>query len=220
MNLENKNTIKYINTYDINEWISYQDLLNDSLPHNSFQKPRELPSNSLDYSSSLFDLIEGKVIVECGTGMQGEMSGDSMLYWFNKTNAEKIHCIDLTKKWIESVKNEIGNHDRVKYYHQDCFNVVPVIKNIDLLYMDFWLGDGNARANAYLELYNISNHPKMILIDDTDHTSPWKQTLITPAAVNDGYKIIYIGRQTLLLRHDIAEKYAKDIEYFNYEFGN
>ena len=142
-----------------------------------------------------------------------------MLYWFNKTDATKIHCIDLDEAWIDSVKGRIGNHDRVVYHHRDCFDVVPSIENIDLIYMDFWVGDGGARAKAYSDLYDISNRPKMILIDDTDHTTPWKHTLIVPSATADGYKIIYIGRQTLLVRGDVAEKYAKDIEYFGYEFG-
>jgi len=47
----------------------------------------------------------------------------------------------------------------------------------------------------------------MILIDDTDHISPWKHTLIVPQAMIDGYKLIYIGRQTLLVRRDIAKEY-------------
>jgi hypothetical protein len=40
----------------------------------------------------------------------------------------------------------------------------------------------------------------LILIDDTDHIDPWKQTLIVPEARRDGFDVIYVGRQTLLKR--------------------
>jgi len=39
-----------------------------------------------------------------------------------------------------------------------------------------------------------------------------------PEAVNDGYKIIYMGRQTLLLRGDISKTYAKDIDRLGDKF--
>ena len=191
-------------------WESYQKLIDET--NNGFVSPRDYPSQSLEYTSTLFNSIKGNTIVECGTGLQGSLSGDSMLYWFNKTDASTIHCIDLNLKWINSVKGELGEHPRITYHHEDCFSVVPKIAQIDLIYMDFWVGDGLARESAYTELYRISNNPKMILIDDSDHTTPWKHTSIVPEAVNDGYKIIHIGRQTLLLRGDISEKHAKDIE--------
>ena len=202
---------KYINTNNINTWTNVQSTLDKN---KGFSIPRELPAISLQYTADFFNLIHGKTIVECGTGLQGEMSGNSMLYWFNKTNANKIFCIDVDEKWIDTVKNKLGNHERIVYKHDDCFNVVSDVKNIDLIYMDF---NPPNRATAYLNLFNISNSPKMILIDDTDHCRPWKQTLIVPCAVKEGYSIIYVGRQTLLIRGDIVEKYAKDIEYFGHE---
>ncbi len=213
--------MQYINTYDINIWKAIQDAIDTALPRDSFHQPRKKPADSLEYTSSFFNLIHGNTIVECGTGLQSEMSGNSMLYWFNKTNASQIHCIDLDIKWINSIKNKFGsNNERIIYHHADCFDITPKIKDIDLIYMDFWTGDSNARALAYLELYKISNHPKMILIDDSDHTSPYKHTLIVPHAVNDGYKIIYTGRQTLLLRRDVSITYAKDLEHLGYNLKN
>jgi hypothetical protein len=205
--------MKYLNTNNIEIWNYNQQLINKSTK--AFIKPRQHPRDSLEYSSHFFNLIKGKIIIECGTGLQGEGSGNSMLYWFNKTNASTIHCIDLEAKWINSVKNELGEHSRIVYHNEDCFTIVPTISHIDLIYMDFWVGNGRAREKAYLELYKLSRHPKMILIDDSDHASPWKQTLIVPEAMGDGYKLIYIGRQTLLVRHDIAKEYNNFFESYS-----
>lgn len=197
----------FVNTYDINIWEFHQKLILQSPLIGGFTNPREFPIESLNYVAKFFDLINGSVIVECGTGLQGIFSGNSILYWFDKTNASTIHCIDLNIHWLNSVKGEFGLHPRIKYHHKNCLNVVPDIPKIDLIYMDFSTGNGIRRAKAYLELYKLSNKPKMILIDDTDHISPWKHTLIVPQAMSDGYKLIYIGRQTLLLRGDVAQEY-------------
>jgi hypothetical protein len=40
----------------------------------------------------------------------------------------------------------------------------------------------------------------MTLIDDTDHTHPWQHTYIVPNARQDGFQVIYTGKQTLLVR--------------------
>ena len=199
----------FLNTYDVNLWNSHQTLIDKN--NVGFVKPRDDPSHSLRYASNLFNVINGDIIIECGTGLQGIQSGDSMLYWFNQTNASTIHCIDLSLKWINSVKCSLGEHSRIIYHHEDCFSIVPTISPIDLIYMDFWIGNGNAREKAYLELYKLSSKPKRILIDDSAHSSPWKQTLIVPKAMSDGYKLIYIGRQTLLIRNDVADQHNKEI---------
>jgi len=188
---------QHLNTTNIDVWRWWQNLLN--IKYETFVEPRTKPAFSLGYAANLFNLIKGDVIVECGTGLYGPDYGNSALYWFNETEATKIHYIDLEKRHINSVKNKLGSSPRITYHHNNCFNVVPSINNIDLLYMDFWDGDGGGRARAHLDLYNISNRPKIILIDDTDHSDPWKQTLVVPAAVSQGYKIVYVGRQTLLV---------------------
>jgi hypothetical protein len=199
----------FLNCSDIRVWEHYQ---NDFDLAAGFVKPRELPARSLEYSSKLFNSIGGNTIVECGTGLQGEMSGNSMLYWFHKTTAGVIHCIDMDPQWIDTVRRELGATDRVVYHHEDCFRIVPDIADIDLIYMDFWVADGYGREKAYIDLYNISRFPKMILVDDTDHSRPWKQTMIVPVAVvSHGYKLIYMGRQTLLVRKDIADTYSHEL---------
>lgn len=75
-------------------------------------------------------------------------------------------------------------------------------KPIDLLYLDAWdprvSGFQEKHLMAYLEA-RPNLHPRsLILIDDTD-LGPWsKGTLVIQHALQDGYHIVYEGRQTLL----------------------
>jgi len=79
------------------------------------------------------------------------------------------------------------------------------------------VGDGSDREKAYLDLYNVSHSPRMILFDDSDHSRPWKQTMIIPCAVvAHVYTLAYIGRQALLIRRDVAIKYSKEIINLRY----
>ena len=68
--------------------------------------------------------------------------------------------------------------------------------------LDFWIGDGSAREQAYLEAYLLArpilSKTALILIDDADHTPPWKHSKIEPAALKDGWREVYTGRQMLL----------------------
>ena len=88
------------------------------------------------------------------------------------------------------------------------------IQDIDLIYMDFWSKTDVDREKDYLRLFKICNDlPKMILIDDTDHKTPWKHTLLIPEVLgNYGYKLLYIGRQSLLIRGDKAKEYHREIK--------
>lgn len=98
--------------------------------------------------------------------------------------------------------------DRIKYHEDDCFNVVPGISSIDLIYMDYWVGDGYDREKSYLKQYLESHFPKCILIVDSDHSRPWKQTMIVPVAmVSHGYRLVYVGMQTLLIRQNISNEF-------------
>ena len=56
------------------------------------------PLKSLNKTAKLFNQINGKVIVEIGSGIHGNYSqytGDSCLTWAKKTNAKVIKCVDL-----------------------------------------------------------------------------------------------------------------------------
>jgi hypothetical protein len=183
-----------------------------SVGENGFWKTRHQPKNSLNKAAKLFNEINGKIIVEIGSGIQGEMSGNSAIVWSTKTEATKIIVIDLEEKHINEVKVALAKSTNLIPIVGDGINFLKNYdgEKIDLLYLDFWVKDppnttlGTGRANAYLEAYlsakdNMSI-PSMILIDDTDHVHPWKHTFIVPQASKDGFKVIWEGRQTLLMK--------------------
>jgi hypothetical protein len=173
--------------------------------------PRDLPDASLAEAARLFDQIGGATIVEIGSGLHGEFSGNSILAWTTKTNARRIVAVDLDESRIAEVSNAIGSHPAVEYVVADGVEYLHRFAGtIDLLYLDFWTPDkdgavpGTGRAEAYLDAYHAARekmgHRAMVLLDDTDHIHPWKHTFIVPAARKDGYRVVYEGRQTLLRR--------------------
>ncbi|MFW5886825.1 MAG: hypothetical protein ACOCUL_03625 [Bacteroidota bacterium] len=189
-------------------------LLNDArikVDNSGFWEFRYHPKKSLEKTARLFDKKKGKIIIEIGSGVQGQMSGNSILVWAKKTKAEKIIAIDLEQKHIDDVKKMCHKYTNVEALLTDGIEFVRKFDSkIDLLYLDFWtedkvdeyFGEGRAKAyfNAYLAAKNKFSEQAMILIDDTDHVDPWKQTLIVPQARKDGFKVKWIGRQTLLVR--------------------
>ena len=174
---------------------------------NGFWEKRHLPNESLRIAAGLFNTIEGETIVEIGTGIHGDDSGNSVLVWANNTNATNIIAVDPCPDRIAEVDHHTREHSQVKsvlMYGVDY--LVEHQSGIDLLYLDFWADSPMGRAEAYRECYlavkDKMTDNSMILIDDTDHIHPWKHTFIVPLAQDDGYQILYEGRQTLLLRGD------------------
>ena len=181
------------------------------LDKHGFWKPRGLPTQSLHRTAELFETINGKIIIEVGTGIHGEMSGNSMKVWTSKTSAERIIAIDLDPERIEEVRREVGSCSNVELELTDGIEFVEQFAGrIDLLYLDFWVVDeagevsGSGRARAYQAAYDAAreklSRKSLILIDDTDHIHPWKHTFIVPSARQDGFEVLHIGRQTLLMR--------------------
>ena len=182
-----------------------------SISENGFWELRSPPNKSLEIASELFNKIKGKILVEIGTGIHGELAGNSMLVWPKKTSAEKIIAIDLESARLEEVREATKGYSNIELILTDGIDFLRNFSfKIDLLYLDFWTPDpgesipGTGRSNAYLDAY-IAAKPKMnnrsiILIDDTDHIHPWKHTLVVPEARKDGFKVLYTGRQTLLMR--------------------
>lgn len=183
------------------------------IAENGFWKNRQSPDDSLRYTANLFDEIGGKIIVEIGTGIHGDMSGNSVMIWSKNTKAEKIYCLDLESKHIEDVQKATKDYPSVIAIQENGIDFLKRTNpGIDLLYLDFWVHDkkgdltGIARANAYLEAYHAAKSKlsatSLILIDDTDHVDPWKQSLIVPEARKDGFTVLYCGRQTLMMKSE------------------
>ncbi len=178
---------------------------------NGFWKKRYAPKYSLGQAAELFNKIGGKTIIEIGSGIHGVMSGNSILVWARKTNAERIVAIDLEEKHINQVKKVTTTCNNVEAIVRDGIKFLEEFEGtIDLLYLDFFVPDpegaikGTGRAKAYLQAYLNARYKmnvnSLILIDDTDHVHPWKHTFIIPEARKDGFKVIWEGRQTLLKR--------------------
>lgn len=178
---------------------------------NGFWKNRRTPTESLKRAAQMFNSRQGKVIIEIGSGIQGSMSGNSIIIWSKRTRAEQIFALDLETKHIEDVKKATSNFPQVTAILGDGLQFLADFEaKIDLLYLDFWTPDpegspiGTGRSDSYLTAYqNASNKladRSMILIDDTDHIHPWKHTRIVPAAREDGFQEVWQGRQTLLVR--------------------
>jgi hypothetical protein len=176
-----------------------------------FWRYRSSPSRSLKKAAMLFNQLKGETIVEVGTGLHGRLAGNSILVWSEKTSAKAIIAIDLDEQRINEVKAATCRYPSVKAIVADGIGYLKQSSlRIDLLYLDFWAPDpehatpGTGRAEAYRDIYMAAksrlNRHSLILIDDTDHVPPWKQTLIVPEARQDGYVVLYTGRQTLLQR--------------------
>ena len=178
-----------------------------------FWARRDSPSQSLKETARIFNEINGRIIVEIGSGVHGKLAGNSVLTWAKKTKAQRIITVDLDPKQIDDVKKATTKFKNVEPIVGDGLKYLDDFSStIDLLYLDFWVPDpdgalpGTGRAEAYRKAFAAAK-PKLarrslILIDDTDHIHPWKHTLIVPDARKEGFDVAFVGRQTLLVRNN------------------
>jgi hypothetical protein len=119
--------------------------------------------------------------------------------------------VDTDEARIREVREATSRYPQVEAVVADGIEFLRQFAGkIDLLYLDFWLPDpesampGTGRAEGYREAYRAARDKMteraMILIDDTDHVHPWKHTYIVPEARGDGFRVVFVGRQTLLSR--------------------
>jgi hypothetical protein len=178
---------------------------------NGFWAQRDSPAESLEETARIFNEIKGEIIVEIGSGVHGRLAGNSVLTWAKKTRAKRIITVDLDPKQIDDVKKATTKYKNVEPIVGDGLKYLSEFPTtIDLLYLDFWVPDpagalpGTGRAEAYRTAFAAAktklSERALILIDDTDHIHPWKHTLIVPDARKEGFAVIFVGRQTLLMR--------------------
>ncbi len=176
-----------------------------------YWKHRQAPGPSLKQACRTFNEIGGKTIVEVGTGIHGKLSGNSMQEWVKRTEARHIIAVDMDPARLQEVADAVGDSPRVELVEADGIAYLEGFNGtVDLLYLDFWVVDepgalqGTARSEAYRQVYEAAREklPRkaLVLIDDTDHIHPWKHTQLVPLARQDGFQVVYEGRQTLLRR--------------------
>src|ERR1043166_9906508 len=127
---------------------------------NGFWARRDSPSESLEETARMFNEINGRLIVEIGSGVHGKLAGNSVLTWAKKTRAERIITVDLDPKQIDDVKKATSKFKNVEAIVADGLKYLADFSStIDLLYLDFWVPDpegalpGTGRAEAYRKAF-------------------------------------------------------------------
>ena len=175
-------------------------------------KPRPYILSAIE----LLKQMQGKTIVEIGC-MRQPMNhsldqfvpyccndGHSTMFW--ASTGLDVHTVDINPRSIEIVKQSCAAHPNV---HATCGDGVQFVRDfpgtIDLLFLDAWDADeGSPFAEKHLEAYQAARDKlapsSLVLIDDTDVSFGGKGRLTIPAVIRDGFELLLIGRQTMLLR--------------------
>ena len=143
--------------------------------------------------------------------------GHSSALWA-RTGAE-FYTVDFSKECADTTRRELA---RMKFLNATVINddgirfLLHFEKKIDLLYLDAWDVTLPASAENHLKAYCAAlgrmQEKCVLLIDDTDvelvgsslvltaSCDGGKGRLVVPRALQDGFKLITRGRQTLLAR--------------------
>lgn len=138
--------------------------------------------------------------------------GHSTIIW--SLNGFDTHSVDIDINCLKRIESSFGNikleipanlhlhipKDGIEFINE--FN-----SNIDILFLDGWdVGTGGYREK-HLEAYYAAK-PKLsdthlILIDDTDFriSDGGKDGLLTPVLMDEGYFMLFNGRQTLFINN-------------------
>lgn len=172
---------------------------------------RELPDRWLQAAVTVFTWLGGRRIVELGSMRFAEehaesaLDGRSTQVWA-RTGAEVI-TVDIDPQATAVAAAATGGLGNVLAVTQDACEFLEGFEQpIDLLYLDAWDVWTDGAAEWHLKAYQAARkhlHGRSILvIDDTDLESGGKGRLAVPAAIEDGFRVILWGRQTLLARAD------------------
>ena len=106
---------------------------------NGFWANRSTPALSLERTAGIFNRIRGETIIEIGSGLQGELNGNSILVWAQKTTAKQIITVDTDQKMIDQVINATSQYSNVATVVGDGMQYLQQFgSKIDLLNLDFW----------------------------------------------------------------------------------
>jgi hypothetical protein len=130
--------------------------------------------------------------------------GHSTRFW--ASTGHPLWSVDIDQRACEVATQSVVDYPLAKVI---CGDGIDFLRNfretIGLLYLDGWDAlPGTDYAEKHLFAYREASarlaETSMILIDDTDLLMGGKGKLAIPAAIRDGYELMLIGRQTMLLR--------------------
>jgi hypothetical protein len=191
------------------------------------QEARDNPFHYIMKAISLLEEMGGETIVEIGTMRKPVKhklnetrsccnDGHSTLL-FALTGME-FYSVDVNKRATKLAQNTMVEHGCTKNSSIINGDGIDFLKNfskkIDLLFLDAWdvgkEGYDEKHKEAYLVAKDKLSDKHLILIDDTDidiidgehvfiedHMSG-KGKLLIPLLLEEGYEIVFGGRQTLL----------------------
>lgn len=178
------------------------------------KQKRECPKEYIKKALAVFSAKKGKTIVEIGSMRdpvphpvdngfcKNCIQGHSTMWW--ALTGMDVYSVDINPENTNIVNTICKNFKHVHAITQDGIAFLKEFKQpIDLLFLDAWDADeGTPFAEKHLEAYMAAkpnlHSQSLILIDDTDLKDCGKGRLVIPQAIQDGYKVIFTGRQTLL----------------------
>lgn len=130
--------------------------------------------------------------------------GHSTLFW--AATGKPVWSVDIDKNACYLAAGYVQHYPNAKVVCGDGIKfLAKFTQPIGLLYLDGWdVIPGTDYAEKHLLAYQTARPrlaaTSMILIDDTDLLMGGKGRLVLPAAIRDGYELMILGRQTMLLR--------------------
>lgn len=136
--------------------------------------------------------------------------GHATFFWARE-NFE-VHTVDIDSNCLNGVNWCYANIGTVPpqnlhiHIPQDGIGFLEnFTSNIDILYLDGWDKGTPNFAENHLKAYLAAKHKlssvHLVLIDDTDFITPdgGKDMLLSPFLIQQGYSLLFNGRQTLFL---------------------
>jgi hypothetical protein len=130
--------------------------------------------------------------------------GHSTLFW--AATGHPVWSVDIDRDACYLAAGYVQPYPNAKVVCGDGIKfLAKFTQPIGLLYLDGWdVIPGTDYAEKHLLAYQTARPrlaaTSMILIDDTDLLMGGKGRLVLPAAIRDGYELMILGRQTMLLR--------------------
>jgi len=175
-------------------------------------KPRPFILAAID----LLRKMGGRTIVEIGSMRQPMRhsleefnpnccnDGHSTLFW--ASTGMNFHTIDINPDCARIAGEACAAMPNAHVYCGDGIAFLQAFdQEIDLLFLDAWdVVEGCDFAGGHLLAYQAARDKvapnSIILIDDTDIKFGGKGRLVIPAIIRDGFDLVLVGRQTMLIR--------------------